>query len=159
MYYTRYQSSIAPIILAGDEDGLSRVYFDVPEAKEKLKIPPEWTENESFFADIIKQLDEYFAGKRKKFDVKLNLKGTEYQKKIWALLAEIPYGQTMTYSEVAQKSGNAKAARAVGGANGKNPVPVIIPCHRVVGAKNNLTGFAFGVDIKEKLIKLETVNK
>ena len=159
MYYTRYQSSIAPIILAGDEDGLSRVYFDVPEAKEKLKIPPEWTENESFFAGIIKQLDEYFAGKRKKFDVKLNLKGTEYQKKIWALLAEIPYGQTMTYSEVAQKSGNAKAARAVGGANGKNPVPVIIPCHRVVGAKNNLTGFAFGVDIKEKLIKLETVNK
>ena len=155
MFYTRYQSSIAPIILAGDEDGLSRVYFDVPEAKEKLKIPPEWTENEAFFADIIKQLDEYFAGKRKKFDVKLNLKGTKYQKKIWNLLAEIPYGQTLTYSEIAKTSGNAKAARAVGGANGKNPVPVIVPCHRVVGTKNDLTGFAFGVDIKEKLITLE----
>lgn len=158
MYYTRYQSGLAPIILVGDENGLERLYFDVPQAKQKLDMSPLWIENTSFFAEVIKQLDEYFAGDRKEFDVKLNLTGSEYQRKIWELLKEIPYGQTRTYKEIAERSGDPNASRAVGNANGKNPVPLIIPCHRVVGADSKLTGYAFGVELKQKLIQFENSN-
>ncbi len=103
------------------------------------------------------QLTEYFAGKRKVFDLPLELKGTEFQKKVWQALREIPYGTTCSYGEIAAKIGNPKASRAVGGANNKNPIAIVVPCHRVIGANGSLVGYASGLRTKEALLKLEGV--
>lgn len=105
--------------------------------------------------ETIKQLEEYFEGKRDFFDLPLEPKGTEFQKNVWKALIEIPYGETRSYGEIAKVIGNEKAARAVGMANNKNPIPIIIPCHRVIGANGKLVGYAGGLDIKEKLLELE----
>ena len=102
-----------------------------------------------------KQLAEYFSHKRTSFDLPLAPKGTEFQKQAWAILSAIPYGETISYAEQARRLGNAKAMRAVGAANGKNPIPIIIPCHRVIGKDGSLTGFAAGVDTKRVLLKHE----
>ncbi len=101
------------------------------------------------------QLEEYFALQRKKFDLPLNPGGTDFQKKVWNELLKIPYGKTATYGEIAGKIGNKNACRAVGGANNKNPIPIFIPCHRVIGKSGCLTGYALGLDVKENLLKLE----
>ena len=102
-----------------------------------------------------KQLQEYFCGKRKIFDLPLAPNGTEFQKKVWKSLLKIPYGKTNSYKEVAESIGNIKAARAVGSANNKNPIIILIPCHRVIGANGKLVGYAGGVDVKEKLLRIE----
>lgn len=102
-----------------------------------------------------KQLDEYFAGKRTSFDLPLEPEGTPYRKKVWQVLTEIPYGQTMTYGEIARRTGNPQASRAVGGASHHNPIPIVIPCHRVIGAGGKLTGYAGGLPRKEFLLALE----
>ncbi|MDO4816408.1 MAG: methylated-DNA--[protein]-cysteine S-methyltransferase [Bacillota bacterium] len=102
-----------------------------------------------------KQLGEYFAGSRKEFELPLNPRGTEFQKSVWNALLEIPYGETASYGEIAAKIGNPKASRAVGMANNRNPIAIIIPCHRVIGAGGKLTGYAGGLDKKEFLLKLE----
>ncbi|WP_058485292.1 methylated-DNA--[protein]-cysteine S-methyltransferase [Defluviitalea phaphyphila] len=102
-----------------------------------------------------KQLEEYFKRKRKNFDLPLSLEGTEFQLKVWKALQEIPYGQTCSYKDIAKKINNPKASRAVGMANNKNPISIIIPCHRVIGSKGNLVGYRGGLDIKEKLLYLE----
>lgn len=104
------------------------------------------------------ELDEYFAGKRKTFDVPLQMEGTDFQKKVWAALCEIPYGETRTYGELAARVGAPKAFRAVGGANHRNPISIIVPCHRVVGADGGLTGYGGGLPMKEYLINLEREN-
>ena len=103
------------------------------------------------------QLEEYFTGKRKSFDFPLNPKGTEFQKKVWNALSEIPYGKTVSYKDIATRVGNPKASRAVGMANNKNPLMIIVPCHRVVGSNGAMVGYAGGLDVKEKLLKLEGV--
>lgn len=102
------------------------------------------------------QLKEYFWGKRKKFDLYLQPQGTEFQKKVWKALQEIPYGETRSYKEIAINIGNEKACRAVGMANNKNPIPIFIPCHRVIGSNGNLIGYAGGLDIKETLLRIES---
>ena len=102
-----------------------------------------------------KQLKEYFEGKRTKFEIPLNPKGTEFMKKVWKELLNIPYGEVRTYKEIAEKIGNSKASRAVGMANNKNPIPIIIPCHRVIGSNNKLVGYALGLDMKQYLLDLE----
>ena len=102
-----------------------------------------------------KQLKEYFEGKRTKFEIPLNPKGTEKMKKVWKELLKIPYGEVRTYKEIAEKVGNSKASRAVGMANNKNPIPIIIPCHRVIGSNNKLVGYALGLDMKKYLLDLE----
>lgn len=102
-----------------------------------------------------KQLKEYFKGKRTKFEIPLNPKGTEFMKKVWKELLNIPYGEVRTYKEIAEKIGNSKASRAVGMANNKNPIPIIIPCHRVIGSNNKLVGYALGLDMKKYLLDLE----
>ena len=102
-----------------------------------------------------KELLEYFQGKRKKFTLPLSPQGTEFQKKVWATLCTIPYGQTRSYGEIAAQVGNPKAARAIGGANNKNPIMIFIPCHRVVGADGSLTGFACGLEAKKYMLDLE----
>ncbi len=106
-----------------------------------------------------KQLEEYFEGKRKVFDLPLEQKGTEFQKKVWNALKEIPYGETRTYKEVAKMLGNEKASRAVGMANNKNNIPIIVPCHRVIGSNGKLVGYALGLDMKKYLLDLEKKNK
>lgn len=105
--------------------------------------------------EVYKQLQEYFLRKRKVFDLPLELKGTPFQIEVWKSLMSIPYGETRSYEEIAKMIGKPKACRAVGNANNKNKIPVIIPCHRVIGKNGNLTGYALGLDIKEKLLKLE----
>ncbi len=101
------------------------------------------------------QLEEYLTGERKSFNLPLNPKGTKFQQRVWSILLNIPYGETRTYKEVAALAGNEKASRAVGSANHNNPIPIFIPCHRVIGSDKSLTGFAYGLGVKEKLLDLE----
>ena len=118
---------------------------------------------ESVFTELsdeaFRQITEYLSGKRQKFDLPLKITGTDFQKKVYAALLDIPYGKTSSYGEIAAKTGNPKAARAVGGACNKNPLLLAVPCHRVVGASGSLTGFAAGIEIKKKLLGLEKRNK
>lgn len=108
--------------------------------------------------EVQKQLEEYFTGKRRTFDLPLNPKGTKFMKEVWTALQEIAYGETKTYGEIAEKVGNPKAARAVGMANHKNPIPIIIPCHRVIGSNGKLVGYALGMDKKQYLLEWEKQN-
>ena len=101
------------------------------------------------------QLEEYISGKRTEFDIEIEMIGTEFQKKVWKELLNIPYGETRSYKDIAIAIGNGKACRAVGNANNKNPIAIIVPCHRVVGSNGSMTGYAGGLDIKEKLLKIE----
>lgn len=107
----------------------------------------------------VTQLEEYFSGVRKTFDLPLNPAGTDFQKKVWQALTEIPYGETRTYKEIAAAAGNEKASRAVGSANNKNPILIVVPCHRVIGAGGSLVGYAGGLSMKEYLLNLEKENK
>lgn len=127
----------------------------------ELKFIEEKNENQNeIFSDeinkCVNQLEEYFSGKRVDFDIKIKfLKGTEFQKSVWNSLIEIPYGETVSYKYIAEKIGNPKAVRAVGEANNKNPIPIIIPCHRVIGKNGSLTGYAGGLKTKEYLLNIE----
>lgn len=160
IFYDIYKSSFCDIILVGNENGLKYLNLNTNEGKRgDFKIDKNWIKNSKIFISVKKQLDEYFCGKRNKFDVKINLSATEFQKKVYDELQKIPYGKLYTYKDIAIKIGNDKASRAVGMANSKNPIPLIIPCHRVVGTSGNLIGFAHGLNIKEKLIEFEKNNK
>lgn len=108
--------------------------------------------------EVERQLGEYFAGKRNRFDLELRFRGTDFQKQVWAALLEIPYGETRSYRDIAATIGNPKAVRAVGAANGRNPISIIAPCHRVIGASGDLTGFAGGLVAKETLLSIEGAN-
>lgn len=147
----KYNSIIGDIFISADENSLLSVKF----------VNHNFIENKEnkIIRQTIKQLDEYFNGKRKKFELPLNPKGTEFQKKVWLQLMNIPYGKTSTYKDIATLIGNTNASRAVGNANNKNPIAIIIPCHRVIGSNNKLTGYAGGLDKKEKLLNLEKNNK
>jgi methylated-DNA-[protein]-cysteine S-methyltransferase len=105
--------------------------------------------------ETVRQLDEYFAGKRKRFELPLSPQGTAFQQQVWEQLQEIPYGKTISYAQLAQSVNNPKACRAVGSANGKNPIAIIIPCHRVIAADGGLGGYAYGLDVKKQLLELE----
>lgn len=147
----KYNSIIGDIFISADENFLLSVKF----------VNHNFIENKEnkIIRQTKKQLDEYFRGKRKKFELPLNPKGTEFQKKVWLQLMNIPYGKTATYKDIATLIGNTNASRAVGNANNKNPIAIIIPCHRVIGSNNKLTGYAGGLDKKEKLLNLEKNNK
>lgn len=147
----KYNSIIGDIFISADENFLLSVQF----------VNHNFIENQEnkIIRQTIKQFDEYFRGKRKKFELPLNPKGTEFQKKVWLQLMNIPYGKTATYKDIATLTGNTNASRAVGNANNKNPIAIIIPCHRVIGSNNKLTGYAGGLDKKEKLLNLEKNNK
>lgn len=114
--------------------------------------------NTQLLKETEKQLNEYFEGKRKKFDVPLNPKGTKFMKDVWTALQDIPYGEVRTYQQIAEKVGNPKASRAVGMANHRNPIPIIIPCHRVIGSNGKLVGYALGMDRKKFLLEWEKEN-
>lgn len=126
-------------------------------AKGKRKAPEkEWVEDNTIFADAESQLAQYFEGRLKQFKLDLHPKGTDFQKQVWQALLTIPYGTTVSYGKIAKQIDNPKAFRAVGLANRANPIPIIIPCHRVIGKNGKLTGFASGLDIKQALLDLES---
>jgi methylated-DNA-[protein]-cysteine S-methyltransferase len=158
MFYSEFDTALCPMILLGDERGIQRLHLcGLEGSKRELKIDNGWQRNDRLFVDAIAQLREYAKGERQAFDLPLNLQGTEFQQAVWQQLRKIPFGQSCSYLDIARQIGNDKACRAVGAANGQNPVPIIVPCHRVVGANGKLTGFAFGLDIKEQLLDLESL--
>jgi len=156
MYYCYLNSPIGDLLLAGDDDGLSLIGF--PKGKMRHDPEPDWIFNEKRLAEACQQLTEYFAGERKEFDLPLQLSGTEFQVQVLEELLRIPYGETTSYGDIAKRIGRPKAMRAVGAANGRNPIPIVIPCHRVIGSSGDLTGFGGGLDTKEALLRLEAEN-
>ncbi len=154
LLYTRFESPVGPLLLAGDENALRLVTFE--SSKRSTPPQPSWEQNRGAFAEVIRQLQAYFRGDLKGFDLPLALDGTEFQLRVWNALRTIPYGETISYSQLAQRIGNPKAVRAVGLANGSNPIPIIVPCHRVVGSDGSLTGFGGGLSTKKMLLELES---
>ena len=155
MYYTRFKTELCEVILVGDENGLKQLELNTEENKRPFRIESGWNRDDSFFGDLIIQIHEYFSGSRKNFNVKLAAEGTEFQKRVWAQLLKIPYGETRSYGEIAAAIGNPAASRAVGAANGRNPVSLIVPCHRVIGISGKLTGYAHGLKAKQWLLEHE----
>lgn len=156
MYYCYLETPIGDLLLGGDDDGLSVIGF--PEGSMRLEPEADWIFNEKPFSAARQQLREYFDGERKEFDLALKPTGTEFQRAVLDELQKIPYGTTCSYSDIAVRIGRPKAVRAVGAANGRNPIPIIIPCHRVIGASGDLTGFGGGLPTKEALLRLELEN-
>lgn len=141
-----YDTPVGKLYIEAEDDYLTRISFFELFGK-RLETP--------VIKETYKQLSEYFAKKRKTFDIPLKLEGTEFQKAVWHALMKIPYGKTATYLEIAETIGNPKASRAVGMANNKNKIPIVIPCHRVIGSNGSLTGYAGGLEIKKKLLNIE----
>ena len=153
MYYCYFETPIGELLLAGDDDGLAMIGF--PQGSMRRDPEPDWIYNEKPLASACQQLGEYFSGKRKSFDLPLQFDGTEFQVSVLNALQDIPYGETVSYGEIARRIGKPKAVRAVGAANGRNPLPIVVPCHRVIGTSGDLTGFGGGLDTKEALLRLE----
>jgi methylated-DNA-[protein]-cysteine S-methyltransferase len=156
-YYSILKSPLGDVTLVANETELTGLYFvnhrHMPESKAG------WTLNKKHpvLQKAEKELTEYFAGKRDTFTVPFNLGGTPFQKRIWKEIATIPFGKTISYSELAKKAGAPKAVRAAGAATGRNPVSVIVPCHRVMGKNNSMTGYGGGLERKQRLLALENV--
>lgn len=147
-------SRVGPLHLVASEKGLTGLFWkkrSAPSVESLKGTAPEI----KILALTVRQLEEYFAGKRKEFDVPLYVEGTEFQKRVWDQLCKIPYGETVSYQDIARKIKNDRAVRAVGTANGRNPISIIVPCHRVIAASGKLGGYAGGLDIKTKLLGLE----
>lgn len=153
MFYCYMDSPIGKLFLAGDQGKLKFINF--PKEKKPVVPDPDWVEVPSFFTSAVAELEEYFAGNRRHFSVDIQPQGTDFQLRIWRALQKVPYGKTVSYGELAKRVGNPNASRAVGAANGANPIPIIIPCHRVIGASGNLTGFGGGLAVKQFLLELE----
>lgn len=156
MHQTRYtfmETPLGPLLLAGGPAGLEAVNFQ--RSSHPHTPEPDWLRDDAAFDAARRQLDDYFAGTRTEFDLPLHPQGTAFQRKVWTALRGIPYGTTITYGELARRVGQPSAARAVGAANGRNPLPIVIPCHRVIGSNGQLTGFYGGLHLKEGLLSLE----
>lgn len=153
MYYRYLGSPLGDLLLAGDDRALHVVSF--PEGSRRIDPEPDWIYNEQPFREACAQLDAYFAGTLKEFELELSPSGTPFQLSVLEELRRIPYGTTASYSDIARRIGRPKAVRAVGAANARNPIPIIIPCHRVIGAHGDLTGFGGGLPAKEALLRLE----
>ena len=153
MFYTMLASPVGELLLAGDEDALHVIGF--PSGSGAVAPDEGWEENPAPFAEAARQLGDYFAGRRRSFDLPLAPTGTPFQREVLEALQEIPYGETRSYADLAKAVGRPKATRAVGAANGRNPLPIVIPCHRAIGSDGSLTGFGGGLDTKRFLLDLE----
>lgn len=153
MYYCYLDTPIGELLLAGTDKALCTIGF--PKGSMRRDPEADWIFNEKPFAEASKQLLEYFAGDRQSFDLPIALEGTDFQLSVLDALQEIPYGATASYGDIARRIGRPKAVRAVGAANGRNPIPIVVPCHRVIGSHGDLTGFGGGLDTKEALLRLE----
>ena len=152
-YYTTVESPYGPVLLAGHEAGLTRANFS--DGTHPLTPEAAWRRERGPLLAAAEQVEAYFAGQLREFDLALDLHGTAFQIRVWEALLEIPFGQTTTYGKLAGRIGKPTAARAVGAANGSNPIPLIVPCHRVIGADGSLTGYGEGLPIKAGLLALE----
>ncbi len=153
MKYDLQETELGPILAGADDEGLRYVSFQ--HGRHPMVIPEQWIRDERFLKPVFDQIHAYLRGELITFNLPLAPTGTRFQKSVWAALLEIPYGRTASYRDIAVAIGNPKACRAVGGANGRNPIPLIIPCHRVIGADGKLVGYGSGLPIKEKLLALE----
>ena len=153
MRYDVFESPIGDLLAAGDGRALHRLHM--LSGRGRVAIEPGWARDPSALADVRSELGEYFAGERTRFDVPLVLRGSPFQVRVWRALQEIPYGRTASYGELARRVGRPSGARAVGLANGRNPIAVIVPCHRVIGADGSLTGYGGGLERKRRLLELE----
>jgi methylated-DNA-[protein]-cysteine S-methyltransferase len=153
--YRHVDSPIGPLLLTSDGESLTGLYMGAP--SKRPDMGSEWAETPDGgpLVQTARQLDEYFSGKRKVFDLPLKMAGTEFQKRVWRQLTKIPFGETWSYGQLAKRLDNPNGSRAVGLANGRNPIAVIVPCHRVIGADGSMTGFGGGIPRKQWLLAHE----
>jgi methylated-DNA-[protein]-cysteine S-methyltransferase len=154
MIYTTIESPIGELLLVGDGERLHRL--SMQGGRRPVAIDPRWRRDDDAFGEVRAQLSEYFDGQRREFDVPLALDGNPFELRVWEELCQVPYGETVSYGKIAREIGAPSAARAVGLANGRNPVAVIVPCHRVIGADGSLTGYGGGLERKRLLLDLES---
>jgi methylated-DNA-[protein]-cysteine S-methyltransferase len=152
--YTWIETPVGSLLAVRNELGISAIHFE--ENGRPAEPQPEWERDGDAFADLRQQLTRYFRGQLEQFDLPLAPVGTPFQLEVWEALRAIPYGQTRSYADIARSIGRPKACRAVGAANGANPLPIVVPCHRVVGSDGSLTGFGGGVEVKRALLELES---
>jgi O-6-methylguanine DNA methyltransferase len=163
LYVRAVESPIGALLLAASESGLCGLEFGAEDQQaqsiqawaERHMGPVKLAGGHPLLDEAAHQLEQYFGGKRREFELPLDLRGTEFQMKVWRALTKIPFGQTRSYKEIAEAVGSPKAVRAVGGANNRNPISIIVPCHRVIGSDGALVGYGGGLDIKTSLLKLE----
>src|SRR4051794_17628592 len=151
IFFTTQQSPVGELTLVGDGDALSGLYMT--EHRHRPPLPPGARRENTAFTPVREQLDEYFAGERIEFDLPLRMEGSPFQREVWSALQGIPYGETVSYGELARRIGRPEASRAVGLANGRNPISIVVPCHRVIGASGSLTGYGGGVERKRFLLE------
>ncbi|HEK1689197.1 TPA: methylated-DNA--[protein]-cysteine S-methyltransferase [Pseudomonas putida] len=153
--FTLMQSPVGTLTLVARGERLAAVLWE-EERENRVRLGEVYRDDaQPILREAARQLDEYFAGKRQRFELALDFAGTAFQRQVWAALLTIPFGQTRSYSDIARQIGNPSAVRAVGAANGRNPISIIAPCHRVIGASGSLTGFAGGIPAKQYLLTLE----
>ena len=152
-HYTYMESPVGRLLLAGDEEGLQRVAF--AKGGKEARPDPDWSPDDRPLRRAVEQLKAYFAGDLRTFDLPLRMEGTPFQLAVWRALQDIPYGETTSYGEIARRVGTPQGSRAVGLANGSNPIAIVVPCHRVIGSNGKLTGYGGGLGNKETLLALE----
>lgn len=156
VYYKRIETLLGSMRIEANREGICGIYFCQETENESGKDRKIWEEKDTpVLTEAQRQLNEYMEGRRKKFELPISVEGTEFQKKVWRELCRIPYGETRTYGQIAALVGNPKAGRAVGMANHNNPVSIVVPCHRVIGANKKLVGYGGGLDKKKALLELE----
>ncbi len=152
-YYTRVPSPLGPLLLVGTTDALTGIWL--PSGRDRIDPEPDWIESAKPFAEAARQFAAYFAGALRRFDLSLAPEGTPFQRRVWRALVDIPYGETISYAELARWIERPSAVRAVGAANGQNPLSIVIPCHRVIGSDGRLVGYGGGLPAKSTLLALE----
>jgi len=154
-YYDTYESPHGDMLLLADDDEITGVFFD--HQKHLPKRQDDWRHDPQHrvLAQAKRELTEYFAGRRKRFQVSLEPRGTEFQRAVWKAISTVGFGETITYAELAERAGHPGSARAVGAATGRNPIGIIVPCHRIMGSDGDLTGYAGGLERKRALLELE----
>lgn len=155
LYYSRMNSPVGPLLIVASEVGLVRLEFD----RDPAKVPANAVISEEKTAAYAREIEEYFRGERQRFDFALDLRGTDFQKRCWQALLEIPYGETRSYADIARAVGNPQGFRAVGMANNRNPIAIVVPCHRVLASDGKLCGYGGGLDVKQHLLQLEKNGK
>jgi methylated-DNA-[protein]-cysteine S-methyltransferase len=158
-YYDTFDSPYGGMLLAASEKGISGVYFNRQKHHPKRASDWQHAPGNAHLQEAKKQLAEYFAGKRREFDLELDPAGSSFQRRVWKAISGVPYGETISYGELARRCGFPEGARAAGAATGRNPIGIIVPCHRIVGASGKLTGYAGGLDKKRSLLALEGVGR
>ena len=153
IFYTRTPSPLGPLLLVGTSDALTSLWL--PSDRGRLDPEPEWVESARPFKDVVRQLHAYFTGRLRRFDLSLAPVGTVFQQRVWGALCDIPYGETVSYGALARRIERPAAVRAVGAANGQNPIAIVIPCHRVIGSNGRLVGYGGGLPAKSALLELE----